>query len=341
MITAVDAPSRGPYPNCGYSGRSHRGSEEIDRARLVPSARLRPGLTGRCRQAADRGSAPGQAWLEGWQQGLQRASRRRERSAHGQGRQQGRRQDAQSLNAIPLQPSASRARACDLRMRQRLGESLRYIAQAAEGRIDFPSPQLAPFLDRLARAAVSPMVFGAYCDLVLALDADDLESAAHRLAEILASGNHPGGPAVIELRDPATAAMSDRYARLVDTDPGMPFRIYPPPAPVAEAARAQIAAAFKLMDAGHPELAAEIRALLREIVLAVGPEDPRAVDFDGASSFMLWGGIVLNARSYPTTLDMVQALAHESGHNLLFGLCTDGSLVGNDDRELYPSPLRH
>jgi HEXXH motif-containing protein len=225
-------------------------------------------------------------------------------------------------------------------MRQRLGDSLRYIAQAVEGRIEVSPQQLAAFLARLERAAVSPMAFGAYCDLVLAVDADDLQSAGRHLGEVLAAANHPGGPQVIDLRDPATDAMSDRYARLVDTDPGMPFRIYPPPAAVAEAARVQIAAAFQLMDAGHPELAAEIRALLREIVLAVGPEDPRAVDFDGASSFMLWGGIVLNARSYPTTLDMVQALAHESGHNLLFGLCTDGPLVENDDRELYASPLR-
>ena len=37
---------------------------------------------------------------------------------------------------------------------------------------------------------------------------------------------------------------------------------------------------------------------------------------------------------------MVQALAHESGHNLLFGLCADGPLVENDDEERYASPLR-
>jgi len=225
-------------------------------------------------------------------------------------------------------------------MRERLGDSLRHIAQAVEGRIEFSPASLEAFLERLQRAPVSPLVFGAYCDLVLAIDAADFEGAQSNLAEILAAGNHPGGPAVVALAAPQTDAASGRYARLVDTDPSMPFRIYPPPPPVAAAAREQIAAAFALMDAGHPELGAEIRALLREIVLAVGSDDRRAVNFDGASAFMLWGGIVLNARSYPTTLEMVQALAHESGHNLLFGLCADGPLVENDDRELYPSPLR-
>ncbi|MEI9988364.1 MAG: HEXXH motif-containing putative peptide modification protein [Aliidongia sp.] len=132
----------------------------------------------------------------------------------------------------------------------------------------------------------------------------------------------------------------DRYGRLVDTDPGMPFRLLPPPAPLASACRDRIAAALALLDAGYPVLAAELRVILREIVLAVGPDERGAVVFDGASSFMLWGAIILNARTHKTVLDMVQALAHESGHNLLFGLCADGPLIENDEAERYASPLR-
>jgi HEXXH motif-containing protein len=94
------------------------------------------------------------------------------------------------------------------------------------------------------------------------------------------------------------------------------------------------------MDAGDPELAAEIRALLREIVLAAGSEDPKAFTFDGASSFMLWGAILLNANRRTDPLEMVQMIAHESAHNLLFGLSADGPLVENLPDELFPSPLR-
>ena len=77
--------------------------------------------------------------------------------------------------------------------------------------------------------------------------------------------------------------------------------------------------AFRLLDRGFPGMAAEIRQLLREIVIAAGPEDPKAPSFDGASSYMMWGAILLNARGQKNVLDTAQALAHESGHNLLFG----------------------
>jgi HEXXH motif-containing protein len=76
------------------------------------------------------------------------------------------------------------------------------------------------------------------------------------------------------------------------------------------------------------------------VLLAVGSDAPAAWSFDGASSFMLWGAVVLNAEGNPTLLGSVQALAHESAHNLLFGLATDGPLVENDDSERFASPLR-
>jgi len=140
--------------------------------------------------------------------------------------------------------------------------------------------------------------------------------------------------------DPEIGPHANRYRRQIDTDPTMPFEIFPPPADMASACRRRIAAAMEMIEAGNPQLAAEIRTLLREVVLAVGPSGPGAVIFDGASSFMLWGGIVLNANAHETTLDMVQALAHESAHNLLFGLSADGPLVENEDDERYASPLR-
>jgi HEXXH motif-containing protein len=107
-----------------------------------------------------------------------------------------------------------------------------------------------------------------------------------------------------------------------------------------EQCRDRLDSAFALLDAGFPGMAAEIRILLREIVVAAGPEDPKALTFDGASSFMLWGAILLNARGQKTVLDTAQALAHESGHNLLFGLSANGPLVDNPDDELFSSPLR-
>jgi HEXXH motif-containing protein len=94
------------------------------------------------------------------------------------------------------------------------------------------------------------------------------------------------------------------------------------------------------MDAGNPELAAEVRTIIREIVLAAGSDDPNTAQFDGVSSFLLWGATVLEVRSYTSAIHLVQTLAHESGHSLLFGLCAEGPLHENDDEQLFVSPLR-
>ncbi len=237
-------------------------------------------------------------------------------------------------------PSQARAEAVSARMRGRLAESLRYILDQATGHVTVPWTEMAGFLARLYSGPVSPLVFGTYCDLVLALDADALDEAAALLKEIAAAPNAPAEFQVLDLGDPETDASANRYRRLVDTDEGLPFTIHPPAPAGATAMRALIAQAFALMDAGNPDLAGEIRTLLREIVLASGADDPKAGRFDGVSSFLLWGGTVLEVRSYTSAVEMVQALAHESGHNLLFGLCAEGPLHTNEDDQRFASPLR-
>jgi hypothetical protein len=225
-------------------------------------------------------------------------------------------------------------------MRHRLGESLRYVAERSAGHLAFPPGALERFLARLEREPASPHAFAAYYDLVLALEEDDLAEAQQRLDELL--GAPPAGDAlrVLELGDAARDPDADRIRRHVDTDPTLALEIFPPPPELAAACRRRVEAALALIEAGNPELAEEIRVLVREIVLAVGPAGPGALVFDGVSSFMLWGAVVLNAAGHATTLEMAQALAHESGHNLLFGLSADGPLVENDDDERYDSPLR-
>ncbi len=236
-------------------------------------------------------------------------------------------------------PNRWRGEAVNARMRGRLGDSLRYIIEQADGQIVIPRAELDGFFDRLSHGPVSPLVFGAYCDLVLALNADDLGAAERLLCEIAASPNVADGPRVVDLGDSTTDAAAERYVRLADTDPDAQITISRPGASSARV-RTLIAQAFALINSGNPALGAEIRAILREIVLAYGAENTKGLKFDGVSSFMLWGGVVLNVEGYSTVLELVQALAHESGHNLLFGLCACGPLQDNDDSERYPSPLR-
>src|SRR5262249_35485744 len=143
--------------------------------------------------------------------------------------------------------------------------------------------------------------------------------------------------------DPKQDATAQRYARLLldsDTDDSVQFEVFPPSHEAAANCRHLIKQAFDLMDAGDPALAAEIRALLREIVLAAGTLESKAMTFDGASAFMLWGAIIINANRRKGELTMVQMLAHESSHNLLFGFSANESLVENSPEERFPSPLR-
>lgn len=237
-------------------------------------------------------------------------------------------------------PSAERARRLDARMRERLGASLCHIAERAAEPLGLEASVLESFLARLGAGPVRPQAFGLYCDLVTSLESGELERARAALGELLDTGPADPGLRVLDLRDPARDAEARRTWRMIDTDPTAPFTLRPPDPARTGPFRARIAAAFALLDRGHPELAAELRALLREIVLAVGPDDGGSLVFDGASSFMLWGCIVLNAASHRTRLAMVEALAHESAHNLLFGLAADGALVVDDGAARHASPLR-
>jgi hypothetical protein len=237
-------------------------------------------------------------------------------------------------------PSARRALFLDRRMRRDLADSLRYIFNQASGQLAISEEPFQDFLCRLERHPVSPLAFSFYCDSVLAIEEDNVVEATRLLGDLIKLPAHPGGPVVIELADPGQDAVARRFVRFIDTDPTIEFEVFAPSSEAAGKCRALINGAFDLMNAGDPEQADEIRALLREIVLAAGTKDPKALTFDGASSFMLWGAIIINANRRDGDLAMAQMLAHECSHNLLFGLCADGPLVENSDEEVYSSPLR-
>ena len=243
-------------------------------------------------------------------------------------------------NLHAFAPSAERVFFLDQRMRSRLADSLRYILTQGEGVLTVPHDRLQKFLTDLESRPVSPLAFSFYNDVVLAIEEDDVEKASQLLTELTTLPPRAGGLEIIELADPKHDAIAARYARFLNDDPSISFEIFPPSKQIAEKCRAQIRDAFALLDAGDPELAGEIRALLREIVLAAGNKDPKAYTFDGASSFMLWGAIILNADRGDGAIGMVQMLAHESAHNLLFGFSADEALVENTPDELFSSPLR-
>lgn len=233
-----------------------------------------------------------------------------------------------------FEPSADRGLALDRRMRERLADSLDYVLGEVGEPLTVDAAAARNLTARVRSAPQSPHVFGFYYDLVIALERDELDLARNLTDELLAE--RPAGETRIASIDDRPTEEEERYRRMFLAD----LDVQVPSNELMSAYEQRLTDAFALLDAGFPEMAAEIRALLREIVVAAGPEDPKALTFDGASCYMLWGAIMLNARGQKNVLDAAQALAHESGHNLLFGFSANGPLVENADDELFSSPLR-
>ena len=243
--------------------------------------------------------------------------------------------------SLDFAPNVSRTRMLDERMRRELAASVRYVVEKLEAHLPGAPDLASSFLACLDRGPVPPASFALYSDLVLAVDDDDLDLARQLLEQLAAQRNHGGDLVIRDLRDPEFDGESDRLSRYIDSDPKMPLLLTAPSEAASKKSREAISGAFKLLDKADPELAAEIRELLREIVLCRSRQNAPEYTFDGASCFFLWGAILINAERRGGALEMVQMLAHESAHNLLFGLCPSEPLLLNDPSERYTSPLRH
>ena len=181
-----------------------------------------------------------------------------------------------------------------------------------------------------------PAAFGHYYEIAFALFDESLSEAGAASRRLGTVAPFSGGMRVRTIGDPAMAEDAALYLRRLGEDADW-FR--PPPPGMASEFSERLDAGFALLDRMLPGLAAEIRALIREIALATGV-DGGSMQFDGASAYQLWGLLLLNPRFHPTPLAVAEVLAHESAHSLLFGFTYDEPLVLNDDAELYPSPLR-
>src|SRR5579862_7754076 len=173
-------------------------------------------------------------------------------------------------------PSASRARFLDARMRYRLAESLRHIVERGKGSLRIPV-EFSPFIERIERASVSPLVFSLYSDCVLAIENDDLPLASECLRLMLNHLDESSEFTIKDLADPRTDSIAARYSRFIDTDESLKIEVFPPSLEASSRTWVLIARAFDIMDRGDADLAAEIRALLREIILGAGSADKKAI----------------------------------------------------------------
>ncbi len=237
-------------------------------------------------------------------------------------------------------PDGLRARAIDRRMRTLLAESLEHIhdrAAAVLG-IDF-GPVLRVTAGLRAGRRYAPAVFGLYKEAVVAIAGDDLPRACDCLERLGAERPLEATPQIMAIGDAVLAGQRHLLLAELGLEAADGCRVRDPaPAAVADFT-ARLATARGLMTRAMPDLAAEFDALTTQIIL-VGSDPAAKMQFDGGSSYMLWGGLFLNVSFHPHDVALVEVLTHESAHTLLFGYAADEPLVNNDDEPRYASPLR-
>lgn len=240
-------------------------------------------------------------------------------------------------------PDPDRARSLDRRMHAELGASLAHVCERSRGVVSFDEEGMDRLIRSLSKADGSrypPIVFADYYALVRALMQEE-----HRRAEKLFDRLVRAEPAadsvgqrVRALEDPGRSRVDARYAELL-TEELDDLAVLPPDAATARHFEDRYRRGMDLMEGAMPDLAGEVRGIVHEVMAVVGDPE-RSVQFDGGSHFQLWGALFLNAERHPNARAIVEVVAHESAHSLLFGFCTEEPLVHNDDTELFDSPLR-
>lgn len=230
-------------------------------------------------------------------------------------------------------PSTDRGLAADQRMHIQLAASIEHLAEVTES-ID---PSMCQRLGKFANTIRSdqklrPQTFRNYYLFVESLIAEDMDDALALLEAMETAQARASSRTVTHFGDPDADLVS---LELIAAD----MRIAPITTVEAEDFTKILNEGFSLMQQAMPELYGEISAIVHEIILARAPKGDK-MEFDGASHYQFWGLLMLNPKHHPTPLQVVEVLAHEASHSLLFGLTIEEPLVFNADNELYASPLR-
>lgn len=222
-----------------------------------------------------------------------------------------------------------------------LAASIAHITEQARGRLDFDFSQLEPLVGGLRSGVRYPgSTYGLYADIVLAILSGDSARAESLLTDLTRERPAARPLRVLGIGDPAHAPHRDRYLRQMCGDPVSTFEMLPATDMQQRTFVARFARARALIAKALPEFSGEFDELVSDVIMVAGDESA-PYQFDGGSSYMLWGTMFLNVASHSSDVAMVEVLAHEGAHVLLYALTLDEALVENSDDELFPSPLRH
>lgn len=233
-------------------------------------------------------------------------------------------------------PGSSAPTQLDYKMRRSLADSLCYLLDETPD-FGIARSDAVAAIEGMVRHRVRPGVFGRYYKLVPAIERGDVADAAKLFRNIVEMAGDEQSFEVAPFSEDRLDQEMSLYGELVASDPRGGHWLRAPPQDLWTGFQPKVHQALNILDWLDPSLAAELRGLISQVV-AASPSEGRG--FGGASSFMLWGLVLLNVETHQNIPSIIEGLVHEAAHQLLFAYAIDEPLVMNSLAERYPSPLR-
>lgn len=228
----------------------------------------------------------------------------------------------------------------DIQRRARLAESLGYIFRQFGEHLDIGVDQLNGALEQIRAHRQDPGVFARYYDVVGAIDDARFEDARSLISEIIEKAQIEPQYSVIAYREKQLGSDFERFPRLLFSEFTHASPMAAPDDALFQSSCDLIGSGMEIVSCIDPQVHAEIEALVSRIYVAAQRYGNASRPFGGVTSFMIWGGLFVNATVHQKLWQMVHFLVHEGTHCWLFGVDQNDPLVKNDPRERFTSPLR-
>lgn len=204
------------------------------------------------------------------------------------------------------------------------------------------SAQLGNLIDKInaqrqTRQTLSPIIFGGYFHLVEVLDQNNAVLAAEILDVLCA---HTAQQDFVHCCDKFCqhSTESDIFTNCMLTETQQKYWTACSSDELQHAVTT-LEHVVALIKQTQPIFHAEFTTLVSSIVVA--KPHAKQFHFDGASSYHLWGLMMLAWDANKSTLEWIETLAHESSHIFLFGLIKEQKLMHDYKLDqTFSSPLR-
>ena len=234
---------------------------------------------------------------------------------------------------------ASAAMDLDQGMREDLAASLAKIAAMTAGVLP-QEPGLEAALGHIRGHRIEPGVFALYYDLVFALQASDLATAAPLWSELLRRAGSEPAPGLLRFGPRELGADAERLSRLLTIGSARPPEFCDPSDGDWIRFVETAPAALALLERAVPAWPEELRRMVVWTLAAVPGPGPDAPLYSGGSSVMAWGALMVNVKDAPGRVRVLDVITHEETHLLLLGAALAEPLVTNPVEERFRTELR-